>query len=221
MKSTKRKIEAEKLERGEYQPNPRQSLVQQMSEGMASYESQKARGMTWLVGKRGRQPIYEVNDYKEAVKLARSMGKDYVVWRPDYQPNPRQNSSGRFAAKKDSLPRYGSLTREQMLDDAVFRGVVEALHFTESDELGDAELSLEAMDRLFLETRLFVIRANPWLYGIPPEQIGHDFWLTRNHHGAGFWDRGLSNGRGKILTDIAHSFGELILYVGDDGQIHF
>ena len=22
-------------------------------------------------------------------------------------------------------------------------------------------------------------------------QIGHDFWLTRNGHGAGFWDRGL------------------------------
>lgn len=20
------------------------------------------------------------------------------------------------------------------------------------------------------------------------EQAGHDFWLTRNHHGAGFWD---------------------------------
>src|SRR4051812_48453246 len=23
------------------------------------------------------------------------------------------------------------------------------------------------------------------------EYAGHDFWLTRNHHGAGFWDRGL------------------------------
>ena len=130
--------------------------------------------------------------------------------RRSYQPNPRK-----------TLPKFGSLSREQMLDDAVFRGVVNALHFTESDELGDAKLSLEAMDRLFLETRLFVIRANPWLYGILPEQIGHDFWLTRNHHGAGFWDRDLSNGRGEILTQIAHSFGELSPYVGDDGQIHF
>ncbi len=23
------------------------------------------------------------------------------------------------------------------------------------------------------------------------EMAGHDFWLTRNGHGAGFWDRGL------------------------------
>ena len=23
-----------------------------------------------------------------------------------------------------------------------------------------------------------------------PEQAGHDFYLTRNRHGAGFWDRG-------------------------------
>jgi len=26
------------------------------------------------------------------------------------------------------------------------------------------------------------------------EQIGHDLWLTRGGHGAGFWDRGLPNG---------------------------
>lgn len=25
--------------------------------------------------------------------------------------------------------------------------------------------------------------------GVDPTQAGHDFWLTRNGHGAGFWDR--------------------------------
>jgi hypothetical protein len=25
------------------------------------------------------------------------------------------------------------------------------------------------------------------------EQFGHDFWLTRNRHGTGFWDRGLGD----------------------------
>ena len=24
---------------------------------------------------------------------------------------------------------------------------------------------------------------------LDPEQVGHDFWLTRNGHGTGFWDR--------------------------------
>jgi len=41
--------------------------------------------------------------------------------------------------------------------------------------------------------------------GLNDEQIGHDFWLTRNGHGAGFWDRGLKYGT--ELTDNANSFG--------------
>lgn len=42
---------------------------------------------------------------------------------------------------------------------------------------------------------------------------GHDFWLTRNHHGAGFWDRGLPNELGEKLTKAAHDFGECNLEV--------
>ena len=51
------------------------------------------------------------------------------------------------------------------------------------------------------------------------EQNGHDFWLTRNHHGAGFWDRGLGK-PGDMLTEIAESFGEICIYVGDDGRLY-
>lgn len=44
------------------------------------------------------------------------------------------------------------------------------------------------------------------------EQNGHDFWLTRNHHGAGYWDRG--HGKiGQALTDKAHAFGSCDLFV--------
>lgn len=42
------------------------------------------------------------------------------------------------------------------------------------------------------------------------EQAGHDFFLTRNHHGAGFWDRAedvYGPGNGAILTKWAHTFG--------------
>jgi hypothetical protein len=52
------------------------------------------------------------------------------------------------------------------------------------------------------------------------EQNGHDFWLTRNHHGAGFWDRGYPEAVGRALTDAAHAYGECDLYVGDDGMIY-
>lgn len=50
-------------------------------------------------------------------------------------------------------------------------------------------------------------------------QAGHDFWLTRNRHGAGFWDRGLG-AVGDQLTEAAKVYGSVDLYVGDDGKIY-
>jgi hypothetical protein len=44
-------------------------------------------------------------------------------------------------------------------------------------------------------------------------QNGHDFWLTRNGHGAGFWDRGYPQAISDALTDGAHAYGETDLYV--------
>lgn len=47
---------------------------------------------------------------------------------------------------------------------------------------------------------------------------GHDFWLTRNGHGAGFWDGDWKNG--DILTAASKIYGSVDLYIGDDGQIY-
>lgn len=54
---------------------------------------------------------------------------------------------------------------------------------------------------------------------LDPQGIGHDLWLTRNGHGAGFWDRGLGE-LGERLSGIARTMGESDLYTGDDGLIH-
>jgi hypothetical protein len=51
-------------------------------------------------------------------------------------------------------------------------------------------------------------------------QAGHDFWLTRNHHGAGFWDGDWPREVGQRLTAAAHVYGEVELYVGDDQLLH-
>lgn len=53
-----------------------------------------------------------------------------------------------------------------------------------------------------------------------PTDYAHDFWLTRNRHGAGFWDGDYPDELGKRLTDAAHQFGESEVYVGDDGQLY-
>ena len=66
------------------------------------------------------------------------------------------------------------------------------------------------------------VKANKLLLarsGASEAQIGHDFWLTRNGHGAGFWDRGLGE-LGNQLTEACKTYAGVDLYVGDDGLIY-
>ncbi len=55
--------------------------------------------------------------------------------------------------------------------------------------------------------------------GYTESSAGHDFWLTRNGHGVGFWDRGLGV-VGDTLTAAAKQFKECNLCIGDDNKIH-
>jgi hypothetical protein len=50
---------------------------------------------------------------------------------------------------------------------------------------------------------------------------GHDFWLTRNGHGAGFWDGDLPDALGDKLADEAHAYGVQSPYEGDDHLLYF
>lgn len=51
-------------------------------------------------------------------------------------------------------------------------------------------------------------------------QGGHDFWLTRNGHGAGFWDGDWPEPAGEILTKASKAYGGVDLYIGDDGKVY-
>lgn len=55
--------------------------------------------------------------------------------------------------------------------------------------------------------------------GYSEGKAGHDFWLSRNGHGAGFFDEGQEDCWDQ-LQDAAEAHGSVDLYVGDDGQIH-
>jgi hypothetical protein len=53
-------------------------------------------------------------------------------------------------------------------------------------------------------------------------RAGTDFWLTRNHHGSGFWDGDYEHldGTGeaaRALTDAAHAFGEVNCSLYEEG----
>ena len=55
----------------------------------------------------------------------------------------------------------------------------------------------------------------------PQCSAGHDFWLTRNGHGVGFWDRGFGRKLGDELTDACKACKEVTIELGDDGELHF
>lgn len=89
------------------------------------------------------------------------------------------------------------------------------------DNYGPEDLSDEALEQCrkdcadFLEAEAADLEEA----GITLEQAGHDFWLTRNGHGAGFWDRGLG-AVGERLSKACKPYGSVYLYVGNDGRIH-
>lgn len=89
----------------------------------------------------------------------------------------------------------------------------------QTKDLGDIEAKMFARMRSdvqnFYATNQGLIEAS----GLRADQVGHDLWLTRNHHGSGFWDRKLGT-VGDLLTQAAHSIKPQDLYVGDDGQIY-
>lgn len=51
-------------------------------------------------------------------------------------------------------------------------------------------------------------------------RAGHDFWLTRCGHGAGFWDGDWPEPHATVLDNAAKAFGNIDLYIGDDGMVH-
>ncbi len=80
------------------------------------------------------------------------------------------------------------------------------------DDISD-ELKKESID----DCKDFLTQADDMIddYG----SAGHDFWLTRNGHGAGFWDGDYPE-HGDKLTEISKIYGGSDPYSGDDGKIY-
>lgn len=90
---------------------------------------------------------------------------------------------------------------------------------TPLDEV-EGDLSEQAVEAMRADATAFYGECElAWRDRWTDEQAGHDFWLTRNGHGAGFWDRG-EGALGDELTKAAKAWGSADLYVGDDGDIY-
>lgn len=108
------------------------------------------------------------------------------------------------------------------------RGYLEAAIWTDEEELRSDlneyvsidDLSEEAIADALTDVNTFIEKAGDLIVGMEPNQVGHDLWLTRNSHGAGFWDRGLGE-VGDKLSEIAREMGGKDIYMGDDGKLYF
>ena len=88
------------------------------------------------------------------------------------------------------------------------------------DNYDISDIALKSVNAMLAECDDFIDYCNK--LGIDMDETdhpGHDFWLTRNGHGAGFWDGGYPI-NGDALTHAAKTFGSVDLYVGDDNTIY-
>jgi hypothetical protein len=134
--------------------------------------------------------------------------------------------------------RPGKTTLESL--DAFTRGYITAAFWTFDENAPSGEYSTsgrpeilfdklapETLERMADECAIFQQVNESDLAAFCPrdEQNGHDFWLARNHHGSGFFDREQTKEAkfreiGQRLTQASHACGERDLYTGDDGKLY-
>lgn len=110
---------------------------------------------------------------------------------------------------------------EPVLDEFT-KAYLEAAYFFDKDEDwdGSENFSDDFIARAISDCYDFQATNKDPLGDYAETSTGHDFWLTRNHHGAGFWDGDYPKLDGDALTVAAHKFPQIDLYLGDDGQIY-
>lgn len=89
------------------------------------------------------------------------------------------------------------------------------------DNYGIEDIDSQSLKEATEECKAFLLEASSLLEeaGIEADQAGHDFCLSRNGHGAGFWDRGLGD-IGNKLHSITKSYGSVTAYPSN-GKIFF
>lgn len=90
------------------------------------------------------------------------------------------------------------------------------------DQYSEENLASETIEKMTADVTKFVIDAKDPIInsGMSESDLGYNFWLTRNGHGTGFWDRGLDKEVSDAFCKVCDSFGSSDLYVGDDNKIY-
>jgi len=142
----------------------------------------------------------------------------------DITPEPHEGDfKGFFDAYVEAALEAALWSSSDVPPDAENEG---AEDYVQLDEW-DGDIAPECMEKMRQDCNKFLDQNWVTIYRAEPKsgyggviQAGHDFWLTRNGHGAGFWDGDWPEDVGAELTEASEAFGEVDLYIGDDGQIY-
>ena len=87
----------------------------------------------------------------------------------------------------------------------------------DDEDWSNANWSTQALDLAYFECCAFLRLAKWHIKRWDMEQLGHDFWLTRNGHGTGFWAREFGTEENRdALTELSRTFGPSYVYMADD-----
>lgn len=93
-------------------------------------------------------------------------------------------------------------------------------HFATSDFSGEALEALRAHAFSFWSRMWYYLDHEQVRKGKKPDaaQAGHDFWLTQNGHGAGFWDGDYPT-YGDTFTKLAKCYPVINLFITDENEV--
>lgn len=143
----------------------------------------------------------------------------FAAWDQDGHAMYLRASS--LSAARDKFAQQGlSLGAGSVNLDVFFNAYVEAALFTSDDSDGtpldqnysSGDFTKDALKKMRRDADAFA-RAHAKLIEGKESQAGHDFWLTRNGHGAGFWDGDWEEPAASILDEAAKAYGEQYLEV--------
>jgi hypothetical protein len=129
------------------------------------------------------------------------------------------------------MPEFQSRATIRSDIDEFTKGYVECALWLMTDDKGDdmddfeGEIADSAWTTIIADCTSFQLTNRALLdeaiddFHRPESHLGHDFWLTRNGHGTGFWDRG-SEDVWEKLEEASKLYSESDIYVGDDGKAY-
>lgn len=130
----------------------------------------------------------------------------------------------------DNEIQVNPLPKARPFIDLFLGAYMDAALFAATDETRDGipldrnyttkDFAPETITRMESDCLLFYTLGN--LEDMTNEQLkkaGHHFLLTRNRHGAGFWDGDWPEPQATTLTELAHTFLESDLYLGENDNL--